>query len=297
MKINETAKKHADSCRFCWMCHHICPVGNATGHERSTARARALGISLVERGALRLDEIIDNIYECAECGACAQTCTTGWDPVLFTSEVRLQAALDGALPPYIDALVQNALHFGNAYGKEALSDELKDRIARHQKKTDTLFYLGSFACARANGEAAKAIRALEKAGEEFTVLSDEKQSGAELDFLIGKAGETKDAMQAAADQLSAFSTVVFYEALDLKACLRLWGENGVKKSFAAKSFPAHLSALLDAGRITLKQTGEKAAFQDPYPLSRDLEETKEARKVVSAARELSEMLLHGRETV
>ena len=49
MNMSDKCKTHVDSCRFCWMCHHICPIGNATGLERNTARARALGLSLVNR--------------------------------------------------------------------------------------------------------------------------------------------------------------------------------------------------------------------------------------------------------
>ena len=63
MNITEKAKKIIDSCRFCWMCRHICPIGNATGQERNTARARALGASLVVRGATDIKEIKDNIYD------------------------------------------------------------------------------------------------------------------------------------------------------------------------------------------------------------------------------------------
>ena len=107
MIMSEKAKQHVESCRFCWMCHHICPIGNATGHERSTPRARALGISLVNRGAIELEEIMDNIYECAGCGACVCDCVTGWDPVMFTKEVRLEAALEGKLPEYINKLVRS----------------------------------------------------------------------------------------------------------------------------------------------------------------------------------------------
>ena len=62
MNITEKAKKIADSCRFCWMCRPVCPIGNATGQERNTARARSLGVSLVVRGATELKEIADNIY-------------------------------------------------------------------------------------------------------------------------------------------------------------------------------------------------------------------------------------------
>ena len=116
MIMSEKCKQHVDSCRFCWMCHHICPVGNATGQERNTARARALGISLVNREAIDLSEIMDNIYECATCGACVHDCVTGWDPVMFTKEARLQAALEDKLPAYINTLVDNCLDTGNAYG-------------------------------------------------------------------------------------------------------------------------------------------------------------------------------------
>ena len=134
MILSEKSKQHIDSCRFCWMCHHICPIGNATGLERNTARARALGLSLVNREAIELSEVIDNVYECATCGACHHDCTTGWDPVMFTKEVRLQAALDGALPEYIQKLVMNCLETGNAYGKTEINAELAAKINEHAKK-------------------------------------------------------------------------------------------------------------------------------------------------------------------
>ena len=88
MNLSEKAKKHIDPCRFCWMCRHICPVGNATGQERNNARARALCLSLVARGAESEEAVADNVYECALCGACVKECVTGWDPVMFTLEAR-----------------------------------------------------------------------------------------------------------------------------------------------------------------------------------------------------------------
>mgnify|MGYP006336061815 CR=1 FL=1 len=64
MIMSEKCKQHVDSCRFCWMCHHVCPIGNATGLERNTARARAMGLSLVMRDAIEYsDDIINNVYE------------------------------------------------------------------------------------------------------------------------------------------------------------------------------------------------------------------------------------------
>lgn len=50
------------------------------GQERNTARARALTLSLVERGAVRLSDVVDNVWECALCGGCTNNCMTGMGP-------------------------------------------------------------------------------------------------------------------------------------------------------------------------------------------------------------------------
>ena len=61
MNLSEKSRQNIDSCRFCWMCRHICPIGNATGQERNTARARAMILSMVNRGSVELTpDIMDN---------------------------------------------------------------------------------------------------------------------------------------------------------------------------------------------------------------------------------------------
>ena len=297
MNMSEKCKQHVDSCRFCWMCHHICPIGNATGHERSTARARALGISLVNRGAIELDEIMDNIYECCTCGACVHDCTTGWDPVMFTKEVRLQAALEGKLPAYINKLVDNCLKVGNAYGKTEICDDLSAAIKAHGAKTDTLLYLGVDARYMVCKQALKAIKVLENAGVSFTVLADEPASGAQLDFLIGAADETKQQMIACAKAIDGYKTVVIYDPADAKAIKQIYKEYGVDVNAAVSTYTAYLAKLLDEGKLKAKSTGKTVVFEDPYQLSRDLGETEEPRKVISAFADLHEMLLNREETV
>ena len=297
MIMSEKSKQHVDSCRFCWMCHHICPIGNATGHERSTPRARALGISMVNRGAIELEEIMDNIYECAGCGACVHDCVTGWDPVMFTKEVRLQAALEGKLPAYIEKMVDACLDCGNAYGKTAMCDTLTKKIAEHADKTDILLVLGADARYMACRQAVKAIEVLEKAGVAFTVLADEPATGAQLDFLIGAANETKVQMTAAAKAFGAFSTVVLYDPADAKAVKQLYPEYGIDTAFAAVTYTAFLADLLKSGALKPAKKDLRVVFQDPCQLSRDLGETEEARAVISAYAELGEMLLNRKDTV
>lgn len=297
MIMSEKCKQHVDSCRFCWMCHHICPVGNATGQERNTARARALGISLVNRGAIDLSEIVDNIYECATCGACVHDCTTGWDPVMFTKETRLQAALEGKLPAYIEKLVDGCLDTGNAYGKTEICADLAAAIASHEAPTDTLLYLGADAAYMMPEQAVKAIRVLEKAGVAFTVLAKEPASGAQLDFLIGAADETKQQMAACAEVFAGYKTVVLYDPADAKAMMQTAKEYGVEAKAKLVTYTAYLAELVKNGKLVIVPTGKEVAFQDPYQLSRDLGETEAAREVIASCATLKELHLNREETV
>ena len=297
MMMSEKSKQHVDSCRFCWMCHHICPIGNATGQERNTARARALGISLVNREAIDLSEIMDNIYECATCGACVHDCVTGWDPVMFTKETRLQAALENKLPSYINQLVDNCLDCGNAYGKTALCDKLSAAIAAHSGKTDTLLFLGADARYMACEQAVKAIKVLEKANVSFTVLADEPASGAQLDFLIGAAEETKEQMKVAAKVFADYKTVVLYDPNDAKTVKQIYNEYGVEVEAKAVTYTSFVADLVKSGALVATRGNKPVVFQDPYQLSRDLEETEEAREIIRAFADLSEMHLNRAETV
>lgn len=297
MIMSEKSKAHVDSCRFCWMCHHICPVGNASGHERSTPRGRALGISMVNRGAIELEEIMDNIYECAGCGACVRECVTGWDPVMFTKEVRLQAALEGKLPEYINVMVENCLETGNAYGKTAICDKLSSAIAEHSAKTDTLLFLGVDARYEACEQGYKAIKVLEKAGVKFTVLSDEPASGTQLDFLIGAAEETKEQMSVAAKAMNEFKTVVFYDPADAKTVKQTYGVYGVELEAEAVTYTSFLAKLVASAALRGENKRKAVVFQDPFQLSRDLEETEKARAVIWAFATPEEMHLNRAETV
>ncbi len=295
--MTENAKKHIDSCRFCWMCRHICPIGNATGLERNTSRARALGLSLVNRDAYGLEEVIDNVYECACCGACTADCATGWDPVMFTKEARLDAAMEDTLPAYITPLLDNCLETGNAYGKTEVDSALAAAIAAHAAPTDTLLLLGVDAAYMAPAEAMKAIQVLEKAGMDFTLLAEEPTTGAQLEYLIGAANETKEQMNTCAKVLNGYKTVIVYDPQDAKVLKREYKEWDIALTAQVKTFTATLAELLAAGALTARQSGKHVVYQDPFQLARDLGETEPARQVIDAYAVCDEMLCNRKDTI
>ena len=290
MEFTQKSKEHIDSCRFCWMCHHVCPIGNATGLERNTARARAMGLSLVMRDAIEYsDDIINNVYECSLCGGCMTDCVTGWDPVMFTREARLGAALDGKLPEYIMNLISNLQETGNIMGAKP-ENKIPDF-----PKTDILFFTGENT--RANGCAKAAADVLKSAGVDFTILKEEPNSGYTLDFMLGAAAETKAMMEECAKTLNEYKTVVCYDPADAKVMKREYKEWGIDVKAEVVTYTEFVAKLIKDGKLTLKKSDMIFTPQDSPLLARDLEETEPLREILSACGEVREMLLNRQYTM
>ncbi len=289
MQFTQKSKEHIDSCRFCWMCHHVCPIGIATGLERNTARGRALGLSLVMRDAIEYtDDIINNVYECSLCGGCMTDCVTGWDPVMFTKEARLGAALDGKLPEYVMTLLNNFNEKGNIYGVDA-ADKIPD-----MPKTDTLLFAGEDT--RAFGCAKNAVELLKKAGVDACVLKDEPSSGYTMDFLIGAAAETKAVMENCAKVLNEYKTVICYDPADAKVLKREYKEWGIDVKADVYTFTEFVASLIKDGKLNVKNSGLEFTPQDSPILARDLEEDQPIRDILSACGSVNEMLLNRKHT-
>ncbi len=290
MQFSQKAKEHIDACRFCWMCHHVCPIGNATGLERNTARARALGLSLVARDAVEYSQdIIGNVYECSLCGGCMTDCVTGWDPVMFAKEARLGAALDGKLPEYVMTMIANLSEKGNIYGAEA--NENIPEI----KGGDILFFLGEDT--RAKGCAKVAVDVLKAAGVDFTMLKDEPNSGYSMDFLLGAAAEAKAVMENCAKTLNNYKTVVCYDPADAKVIKREYKEYGIDVKAEIVTFTEFLAGLIKDGKLNVKNCGEEFTVQDSPIYARDLEETEPIRAILAACGTVNEMLLNKEHTM
>ncbi len=290
MNITEKAKKIADSCRFCWMCRHICPIGNATGQERNTARARSLGVSLVVRGATELKEIADNIYECTLCGACTNNCMTGWDPKVFIQEVKTEIVLNGETPAYITSLLEKYQATGNVYGKEACKclDEL------YNTDSETLLFVGQDALYQSPESVKNAVAVLKKAGVSVS-LTKEQDSGNALWFLTGKTQETQNAAKACAEMLNGYKTVVVYDPVELKLMLHEYKEWGIEITAKLISFNEYLLSLIESGKIQVKKSANEYSLQDNYAYARELDDSETGRKLIEKVGVVKDMLLIGKE--
>ena len=290
MNITDNAKNIVDNCRFCWMCRHLCPIGNASGHERNTARARAFAVSMVERGVTDLVEVADNIYECSLCGACTNNCVTGFDPKVFIQEVKTEIVLSGLTPSYIVALLEKYMETGNVYGAaapEALEGAYKE-------KGDFLFFAGTDASVRAPKCVLDALKLLKIAGVD-AAFTKGQDSGASLWFLTGKTAETQAAAKKCAELLNSYETVVVYDPVDLSFMLHEMREWGIDVSAKLVSFNEYLISLVKCGKIKVKKSDKAYSLQDSHAYARELDDTRSGRELIKAVGTPLEMLLHGKE--
>lgn len=290
MNISEKAKGIIDSCRFCWMCRHICPIGNATGLERNTARARSLGASMVVRGATELKEIADNIYECTLCGACTNNCMTGWDPKVFIQEFKTEIILNGVAPDYIINLLEKYQATGNVYGLSVCNclDEL------FKTQSEVALFVGQTALYKSPESVKNSISLLEKAGVKVA-LDKNQDSGSALWFLTGKTAETLEAAKNFAKSLNKYKTAIIYDPIDLSLIMHEFKEWGIEVKAEVISFNKYVLNLIESGALKVEKSENEYTLQDNYAYARELEDLDTGRKIIDKVGVNKEMLLIGKE--
>ncbi len=301
MMLSAKAKTNTDACRFCWMCRHVCPVGQQTGKEINNARAKGLLLSLTERGMEYDASMAEAMWECVLCGACSNDCATGYEPPVFIREARTQAVLDGLVPANVKPVMDAAMEYGNIYGiapGDKLS-ALRDSLSGLPSKADTLLYIGDVTAAKTPEIAAAAAGLLKKAGVPFTVLKDEPSTGAYLGDLIGYVEEVQSlgrTLSGAIDAAGA-KTVVVLDPMDARIMKHEYAVWGIAPKAVILTATVYFSELLKKGALQPAKVSAPAVvtFHDAGALARDMDETEPGRAILGAMGfTVKEMFLSGK---
>lgn len=291
MNISDKSKEIMANCRFCWMCRHICPIGNATGLERNTARARAMCASLVVSGDVLPDDIAENLYECTLCGACTNNCVTGWDPKVFVREMRTALILEGKTPEYILKLIENYVKCGNIYCEDVCQC-INDMLI--EKDSDTLVFMGEDATIKSPNSVKNVKAILDKAGVDFT-FSKNYDCGSSIYFLTGKTDETLTATKKFAELANKYKTVVVYDPVDLSLIKHEYNEWGIDINANVVGFNEYLLSLINSGKLNVKKSQTEYSLQDNYAYTRELDNPNFGRKLIEKVGVVKDMLLIGKE--
>jgi len=284
--FSEKAKITADACRFCWMCRHVCPVGQQTGKEANNARAKGLFISMVNRGTEFDASMAAAMWECVLCSSCSNDCATGYEPPIFIREARTRAVVEGLVPEKVQRLVDTILDKGTMYGVEAQQkfDAIQTELDGLPEKADTLLYVGEVAAVKAPAIARAVIRLLKKANVDFCVCPAEPSSGAYLGDLIGFVEDVRSraAALSRAIDASGAKTVVVIDPIDARIMKHEYAAWNIAPRAQIVTVTSYMAELLKKGLLKPGETQEAVTFHEAGALTRDLDETQPGRDIIAA---------------
>lgn len=276
--ISQNALHHAEKCRFCWMCRHLCPVQHQTGKEINTPRAKGLLLSMVNKKAQSFDrDMAQAMYECLLCDACTNDCATGYQPPLFIREARTEAVVSELAPEAVMSLIDNALTTGNIYGVE--------KPSFGQDGTDVLVYIGEVAAVKVPEMAKNLLAVLKKAGVSAKVLAQEPASGVMLGDLMGYTEEVRQQAAACAEAINAAGLpVVVLDSYDAEIMKQKYPEWGCEIHADVTTATAYVAGLIGDGKLEAKAcSGMKGACHDDDRLARTFHEFAPVRAMAKAA--------------
>ena len=276
--ISQNALHHAEKCRFCWMCRHLCPIQHQTGKEMNTPRAKGLLLSMVNKGAQVFDkDMAEAMYECVLCDACTNDCATGYQPPLFIREARTEAVVNELAPAAVMELIDKALETGNIYGVE--------KPSYAQDGTDVLVYIGDVAAIQVPEMAKNLLAVLAKAGVSAKVLSDEPTSGMMLADLMGYTQEVADQAKVCAEAINAAGLpLVVLDSYDAEIMKQKYPEWGCEIQVEVSTATAFVAKLLEEGKLEAKAAnGITGACHDDDRLARTFHEFAPIRAIAKAA--------------
>lgn len=277
--FSEKAKKHADACRFCWMCRHLCPVQLATGKEPNTPRAKGLLISMFTRGMEMQQDSAETMYECLLCGACTNDCVTGFDPPLYIREGRTQAVVNDIVPPHVMAVIDRMQETGNIYGATEVKADLKGL----PQQGEVLVWLGATARYATPAVADALLSLLKKAGVPFAVLANEPPSGSALGDLIGYVEDVRTQAKQAAEAIKATGAqkVIVLDSYDAAFMRHEYQDWGIElpEVVTATTF---VNELVQAGKLVPRKADLLVTYHDGSRLARDLDEHEPVRQLLAA---------------
>ena len=277
--ISQNALHHAENCRYCFMCRHLCPVQLQTGKEINTPRAKGLVLSMINKGTENFDEgVARAMYECMLCDACVDDCATGFQPPVYIREARTEAVVNDLAPAEVNALIENIENSGNIYGME------KPSFAQYG--IDVLVYIGEVAACKAPKMAENFLALLKKAGVSAKVLENEPASGAMLADLAGYIDEVAQQAKALTKAVGKVKlpTLVVLDSYDAEIIKQQYPKFGCELKQEVITATAFVAQLIAQGKLEAKAAnGIQAACHDDDRLARTFNEYEPIRAMSAAA--------------
>jgi heterodisulfide reductase subunit D len=162
-------------CSSCGFCRAVCPVFGLTKRPAFNARGKMLILKEVMDGNVPLnDELVETLFQCTTCAACANQCPSGVNPPEIIKQVRKDMVQGGTCHPAFEGMNRVLQEYTNIYGE----DEPEDFERERNKKAEIVFFIGCVGSYREDEATMATLDVLDHLKVDYTLIDEVCCSGA-----------------------------------------------------------------------------------------------------------------------
>jgi heterodisulfide reductase subunit D len=286
-------------CTECEVCMEVCPTYTITGQFLFSPMHRLKTAKKLFEGEEVDEQMIESLYNCAECLRCETVCPQEIEVTKIVSRSRSKLFERGLGPlDKHNKVIEGILTKGNAVNGDPQKrlDWLPEKFP--QKKSDTLLYLGCLSSYLLKDVAASSYLVLKKLDFDFMILEDEGCCGIYL-YESGRIDLAKKIFQKNVERFKSLG--VREIATPCNGCMQcfkhFYPELLGEIDFSVHHLVEMIHESLKGNPEVLKKIQRIVTYQDPCRLARGEGITEEPRQILKwCGAELKEMKENRQET-
>ena len=161
-------------CSNCGFCRAVCPVFGTTLRPALNARGKMLILKEVMDGTIDLnDELIETLFQCTTCAACAESCPSGVNVPDIIKQVRKDMVNIGSCHPAFKGMNEVLKNHTNIYAE----DEPEDFERERNKKAEYVYFIGCVGSFREDEATMETLDLLDRLNVDYTLIDEVCCSG------------------------------------------------------------------------------------------------------------------------